>query len=209
MDEKNQNKTQTTIDFVDISEIRDDILVLKNGSLRALIEVGSINFELKSQDEQTAIITAFQDFLNSIDFPLQIVIHSRKLDITPYIENLNRQIEKIDHELLRIQAIEYERFVSGLTELTDIMSKKFYIVAPFYLLEAPVTQKGILGSLKAVIQPSKVIKKIDDIQFETYKIQLMQRVELIYGGLMRIGLNIKLLKSEELEKMFSNLYSSA
>lgn len=201
-------KTFTTKDFVDIEEIRDEVVVLKNGSLRAVIEVGSINFELKSQDEQIAIIQAFQSFLNSLDFSLQITVNSRKLDIRPYIESLNKKIETINHELLRIQAIEYSRFVSGLTELANIMSKKFYIVVPFYLAEAPASKKGgILGSVKALIKPSAVIKKIDETQFENYKTQIMQRVEVVYEGLIGIGVETRVLKQEELKNIFYNLYN--
>lgn len=203
-----ENKTTTTKDFVDIEEIKDEIIVLKNGSLRAVIEVGSINFELKSQDEQIAIIQAFQSFLNSLDFSLQIVVNSRKMDIRPYIESLNKKIETINHELLRIQAIEYSRFVSGLTELANIMSKKFYIVVPFYLAEAPISKKGgIFGSVKALIKPSAVIKKIDETQFENYKTQIMQRVEVVYEGLIGIGVETRVLKKEELKNIFYNLYN--
>ena len=85
---KNKKKTQTTKDFVQIAEIRDTVLVLKDGSLRSVVEIGSINFELKSADEQIAIIQGFQNFINSIDFPLQIVVNSRKLDIDPYLNPL-------------------------------------------------------------------------------------------------------------------------
>ncbi len=197
-----------TKDFVEIADIRDEIIILKTGSFRAVIEAGSINFELKSQNEQIAIVQAFQNFLNSVDFPVQIVIHSRKLDIKPYIENLNKQTETIDHELLKIQAIEYTRFVSGLTELTNIMSKKFYVVVPFYLIEAPISKRGLLNFLGSAVKPSATIKKFDEAQFESYKAQIIQRVELIYEGLSGIGINTRLLKQQELKDLFYNLYNA-
>ncbi len=100
-------KQLNTSSFVDISEIRDTVLVLKNGSLRSIVEVSSVNFELKSTDEQAAIIQAFQNFINSTDFPLQIAIASRKLDIGPYLKSLEGLIENQTGELLKIQAIEY------------------------------------------------------------------------------------------------------
>lgn len=130
--QKPQSKSATTRNFVEIAEIKDSVVVLKDGSLRSVVEVGSMNFELKSPDEQTAIITAFQDFLNSIDFSLQIVINSRRLDIKPYLNYLETLSQSIEHELLKIQAIEYSRFVKGLTELANIMSKKVLHRSPFY-----------------------------------------------------------------------------
>lgn len=203
-----QTTNKNTKQFVDIREIRDEVVILKSGSLRALIEVGSINFELKSQDEQSAIIQAFQNFINSVDFPIQIVVQSRKLDIRPYISSLDQQIETIDHELLKVQAIEYRRFVSGLTELANIMSKKFYIVVPFYLAESSTSKKGgIIQSIKALIRPSSVIQGLDESQFESYKSQVLQRVELIYEGLVGIGLTTKLLKHDELKNIFYSLYN--
>src|SRR5216684_154724 len=97
-------KNQSTTEFIEISEIRDTAVILKNGSLRALLEVSSLNFELKSDDEKTAIITAFQDFLNAVDFPLQIAVNSRKLDVKPYLASLETLSAGLDNELLKIQA---------------------------------------------------------------------------------------------------------
>lgn len=206
MAKKNQ-RAATTKQFVEIRDIKDGVVILKDGSFRSLLEVGSINFDLKSGDEQKAVISAFQNFLNAIDFPIQIVIHSRKLDIKPYIDSLGKRIEKLDNELLRIQAFEYSRFVSGLTELANIMSKKFYVVVPFYLVEASVSKRGVLETIKTLIKPSAAVKKLTEDQFKTYKNQLMQRVELVQGGLVGLGLRIKMLKNEELKNIFYNLYN--
>ncbi|MDP2932980.1 MAG: hypothetical protein Q8N81_02510, partial [bacterium] len=95
MAKEEQKKNQTTKDFVQIAEIRDTVLALKDGSLRSVVEIGSINFELKSADEQVAIIQGFQNFINSLDFPLQIVVNSRKLDIEPYLRSLEGLIESL------------------------------------------------------------------------------------------------------------------
>ena len=202
------NGSAGTKQFVDIRDIREEIVILKNGSFRSLIEVGSINFELKSQDEQTAIIQAFQNFLNSADFPVQIAVHSKKLDIKPYLEYLNKLVETIDHELLKIQAIEYTRFVSGLTELRNIMSKKFYVVVPFYIIESSNSKKGFVESLKTMIKPSEAVKKIDEKQFESYRAQMMQRVELILEGLLGMGMSARVLEQEELKNTFYDLYNA-
>lgn len=135
------------------------------------------------------------------------MIHSRKLDIKPYIDSLEKRIEKLDNELLKIQAFEYSRFVSGLTELANIMSKKFYISIPFYLVEISVSKKGVFESIKTLIKPSAAVKKLTNAQFKTYKNQLMQRVGLVQEGLAGLGLKIKMLKNEELKNIFYNLYN--
>ena len=129
-------KDLNTKQFVDIFDIKDNVVILKNGSLRLVLEASSVNFDLKSNDEQIAIVRAFQNFLNSLDFPLQIVLHSRKLNIQNYLQQTQQIVEKVDNELLRIQGIEYIRFLKGLTELANIMSKKFYVVVPFYATES-------------------------------------------------------------------------
>src|SRR3989344_935086 len=129
--------TQSTKNLVDIADIVDNIVILKNGSLRTVIEVSSINFELRSEGEQVATLQNFQRFLNSTDFPLQIVVNSRRLDIEDYIKLIETTAESLTSELLKIQAAEYSKFIKELAELSNIMSKNFYIVVPFYVFEAP------------------------------------------------------------------------
>jgi len=203
-----KTKNQTTKDFVRIAEVRDTILVLKDGSLRSVIEVSSINFELKSADEQTAIIQGFQGFLNSIDFPLQITANSRKLDIDPYLKSLDGLTESLKNELLKIQAAEYARFIKGLTELTNIMAKKFYIVVPFHIIEAvSPTGSGFFGALKSVVSPSKFIKTLTEEELENYKVQLGQRIEVVAEGLSGLGLQTKTLAGNELMNLFYSYYN--
>lgn len=196
-----------TQDFLDIAEIKDTVLILKNGSLRSIVEVGSVNFELKSADEQTAIIQAFQNFINSIDFPLQITVASRKLDIGPYLKSVNELLEKQVNELLRIQAVEYSRFVQGLTELANIMSKKFYVVVPFYAVETPATKKSFTDTFKSLFAPSKFIKSLSDAELENYKIQINQRVDVIVSGISGLGLESRMLGKEELLSLFYSYYN--
>lgn len=197
----------TTKDFVEVADIRDTVVILKNGSLRSLIEVGAINFELKSSDEQTAIVQAFQNFLNTLDFPLQILISSRKLDINPYLKYINEVIEKQTNELLRIQAQEYSRAVKGLTELAFIMSKKFYAVIPFYVVEVAPSQKGFASALKSVLSPAKFARTLTDEELENYKVQLNQRIDLTREGIDGMGLNTRILAGEELKNIFYSYYS--
>lgn len=201
-------KNQTTKDFVQLAEIRDTVLALKDGSLRSVVEIGSINFELKSADEQVAIIQGFQSFINSLDFPLQIVANSRKLDIEPYLKSLEGLTESLKNELLKIQAAEYARFIKGLTELTNIMAKKFFIVVPFYAIEvASPTKAGFFGALKSVVSPSKFVKTLTEEQLENYKVQIGQRIGVITEGLSGLGLQTKTLAGDELMNLFYSYYN--
>ena len=199
---------QSTKDFVQIADIRDTAVILKDGSLRSIVEVGSMNFELKSTDEQMAIIQHFQNFLNSIDFPVQILVSSRKLDINPYLKSLEELTVNLKNELLKIQAAEYTRFIKGLTELANIMAKKFYVIVSFYPVEvvAP-TKKSFLGAFKSVVSPSKFIKTLSDEELENYKTQLNQRIGIIIEGLSGLGIETRILAGDELKNLFYSYYN--
>ena len=197
---------QSTKQLVDIADVIENIVLLKNGSLRAIIEVSAINFELRSEEEQTAILQNFQRFINSMDFPLQIVINSRKLKVDEYLKLVEQTSESLTNELLKIQAIEYSKFVRELSDLSNIMTKKFYIVVPFYVFEVP-SKAGITQSLKSIFKPSSIAPQIKPEQFETYKNQLLQRTELIFDGLIGLGLRTKILEREDLINIFYNLYN--
>src|SRR3989338_2926156 len=123
-----------TQQFLDIAEIKEDTVVLKDGTLRSVILVSSINFSLKSPDEQEAIIGAYVQFLNGLDFPMQIVVQSRKLNINDYLMRLEERERDQKNELLKIQTADYRSFVKELVQLGDIMSKHFYIVVPYSAL---------------------------------------------------------------------------
>lgn len=196
----------STQQLVSVREIRDSILLLKDGSMRAIIEVSAINFELRSEDEQIAIIQNFQKFINSIDFPLQICILSRRLYIDNYLKLASEASGQLDNELLRIQANEYMKFIKELSSLTNIMSKKFYITVPFYIFEAP-TKAGLLQSIKGVMGSTTTTQDLSEEKFELYRNQLMQRSELIFGGLVGLGLKTRLLERDEMVQMFYNLYN--
>ncbi|MBI2670266.1 MAG: hypothetical protein HYX20_03945 [Candidatus Yanofskybacteria bacterium] len=203
-------KNQSTKDFVEIADIRESVAVLKDGSLRSVIEVGSMNFELKSADEQMAIISAFQNFLNSIDFPLQIAVNSRKLEIGPYMKSLNELTQSISNELMKIQAIEYTRFIKGLTELANIMSKKFYIVVPLYIVETIGKGEqgtGILGAFRSVVSPSKFTKTLTDQEFENYKTQLSQKNQFVMDSISGLGIETRILGKEELMNLYYSYYN--
>ncbi len=118
---KHESDASSTQKYVDVEDVRDGIIVLKNGSIRCILLVSSINFDLKSSDEQDAIISQYQGFLNSLDFPLQIIVHSRRFRVEPYLEKLVEEEKHQENELLRFQISEYRNFVRNLTDVSNIM----------------------------------------------------------------------------------------
>lgn len=191
-------------EFVDIAEIKDGVVILKNNSLRAVLMVSSINFDLKATQEQEAIVAAYQGFLNSLDFPLQILISTRKLDISPYIELLTEKEHVQENDLLRFQISEYRAFIKNLVGTANIMAKTFYIVVPFALTEGK--SDGFLEKLKIALNPKQA--KIErEMEFANYKSQLWQRVDHITAGLSGTGIKIAPLGTEELVELFYNAYN--
>lgn len=196
----------STEQLVPVADVREGIVILKNGSLRMVLEVSAINFELRSADEQVAILQVFQRFLNSTDFPLQIVVSSRELNIDNHLKTIDQIVESTENELLKIQASEYSRFIKELSSLSNIMSKKFYVVVPFYIFEKPEAA-GLAQSLKSVFNPKVVPKELTEEQFNTYKNQLLQRAELVYSSLVGLGLTTRPLENDELKNLYYQLYN--
>ena len=193
--------TKSTKELVAIADIKDSIILLKNGSLRAMIEVSAINFELRSEEEQIGILQNFQRFLNSVDFPLQMIINSRQLNMDEYLKMVDAVAESATNELLKIQAVEYSKFVKELLELSNIMTKHFYVVLPFYVYETP-TKTGLLDAAKGIFGKSQTVVQIKPEQLETYRNQLMQRAELIMDGLIGIGLKARLMEGQEINNIY-------
>ena len=192
-------------EFLAIDSIREDVVILKDGGFRVVLMCSSLNFALKSPDEQDAIIYQYQNFLNSLDFPLQIVIHSRRLNIAPYLDTLREQQKNETNELLKIQISEYIEFTNTFVSNTNIMSKTFYAVVPF--TSTALVQKGILNTF--VSRLGLVKKEEGDIDhvFDEYKNQLWQRVDTVVSGLQRFGVRSAPLATEELIELFYGLYN--
>lgn len=192
-------------EFLAIDTVRDDVIVLKDGGLRVALMCSSLNFALKSTDEQDAIIFQYQNFLNGLDFPIQFVIHSRKLNITPYIESLRARQKEEDNELLKIQINEYIDFITSFVDMTNIMSKTFYVVVPF--TPSAFEKKGFIGGVVSALKFQKTKAEEDLGTFEEHKNQLWQRVDAVIAGLRRFGVRSAPLNTEELIELFYGLYN--
>ena len=195
--------SKSTQDFVPIQEVRDGIIVLKDGGLRAVLLASSINFALKSEDEQTAFIVQFQNFLNSLDFTVQIVIQSRMLDIRPYVATLEAAYKEQLDDLMRVQIREYIEFIKSFTEAANIMTKNFFVVVPY----TPPSVGGGKGPASLLPFGPKRDEKSTDTTFEESVTQLEQRISIVQQGLVRTGVRTVQLGTEEaielLYKMFN------
>ncbi len=196
-------------EFVPIKEIRDNVVILKDGSYRSVLLCSSLNFALKSQDEQTSIILQFQNFLNSLNFSVQIVMQSRKLDIRPYISLLEDRLKAQTIDLMKIQTREYIEFIKGFTEAVNIMTKNFYVVVPYSpaLLQ---NKKGIMSKFNFLGNSSNQRKesgnKAQD-EFDEHRTQLAQRVGVVESGLTRCGIRIAELGTEEVVELFYKVFN--
>ena len=196
--------TSPTQQYLDVAEVKEDVIVLKSGALRSVLAVSAINFDLKSSEEQEAIISQYQNFLNSVDFPVQIIISSRKLNMQNYLDFLVSKEKEQPNELLRMQISEYRDFINQLVSVSNIMEKNFYIIVPFSPIENK--EKGFFSNIQSLINPQKnILEKREN--FETYKNQLFQRVDHITAALSGIGLRIVPLKTEELIELLFNSYN--
>ncbi|PCI20476.1 hypothetical protein COB64_02035 [Candidatus Wolfebacteria bacterium] len=196
---------RATQNFVPIKEIRNGIVVLKDGGLRAVLMASSINLSLKSLDEQNATIRQFQSFLNSLDFSTQIVVQSRKLDIRPYIILLENRMKEQVEPLLKIQTREYIQFIRNFTESRNIMTKSFIIVVP-YTAPALGPASGLKG-LTSIFSSKKKTKVQEGIDFAEKQSQLEQRVGVIQGGLARMGVRSVQLGTEEVVELFYKTFN--
>lgn len=194
----------STQDFVPVSQVRDGIVVLKDGTLRAVLLASSINFALKSEDEQTAFIVQFQNFLNSLDFSCQIFVQSRMLDIRPYIATLEEQYKRQLDDLMRVQIREYIEFIKSFTEAANIMTKSFFVVVPYS--PSAAVQQTAMSKLNPFAS-KKTDTAAENRTFEEHVSQLEQRIAIVQQGLVRTGVRTVQLGTEEaielLYKMFN------
>ncbi|QQG44876.1 MAG: hypothetical protein HYW89_02580 [Candidatus Sungiibacteriota bacterium] len=192
-------------EFLAIDTVREDAVVLKDGGLRVVLMCSSLNFALKSSEEQDAVIFQYQNFLNSLDFSLQFVIHSRKLNIEPYLESLKERQKEEDSDLLKIQIYEYQEFIKTFVSMTNIMSKTFYVVVPF--TPSALERGGFWRDWLETLGLSPQKKQNSTGLFEEHKNQLWQRVDTAVSGLHSFGIRAVPLNTEELIELFYGLYN--
>ena len=202
-----KEQSVATQQFVDIAEIKNGIVVLKNGGMRRILMVSGINFDLKSEEEQGIVLYAFQKFLNMLDFSMQFVIHSRKMNIGAYLENLKKREEQEENELLRNQISEYSEFIKSFVEQNAVMTKTFFAVVPYDPIQITGAAADLLSGLK--FWEKKKEKNEKDEGGEQKTIQLNQRTEQVIDGLNQIGLRAVALNNEELIELFYNYYNPA
>jgi type IV secretory pathway VirB4 component len=190
--------------YLDIAEIRDDVVIMKDGTLRAVLMVSSINFALKSVDEQEAIIQAFISFLNGLEFPLQIVIQSRKMNVDPYLQSLLERQREISNELLKTQIADYRGFVQELVEMGEIMQKRFYVVVLFD--PASNKRKNFWTRLSEAVSPAMNIR-LKEKQFAECRAALLERSDLINSQLTSLGVGGTLLDTQSLIELFYECYN--
>jgi type IV secretory pathway VirB4 component len=205
--EGKKGKAESTQTHLKIAEIHDGTVVLKNGGLRAVLKTSSVNLNLKSEEEQNAVIYSYQNFLNTLEFPIQIVVRSKRLDLENYIEKLKKIGVKQGNPLLQKQTFEYTEYISRLVEYADIMEKQFYVVIP----QDPFGQerRGFLKSFLESIFPQDTVSKIQtrQKQFEELKKRLSQRVNTVRSGLENCGLRVEELNTEELIELYYETYN--
>lgn len=192
--------------FVEVKEIREGITIMKDNSMKAICICSSINFDLLSTQEQEAVVIRFQEFLNSLDFSIQIIIASRHFEIDNYLNQIRELEKKQTNELLRVQTTEYINFVESFVEFANIMNKAFYIIIPFRIIEA--REESFIGKIKNIITAQKPKKEEFKLEkFNQCKTQLDQRVNQIIEGLQGLGIKAVALNDEQLTELFYEFYN--
>lgn len=188
--------------FVGVRDIKDNVVIQKNGQMTMVVLASSVNFALKSYDEQHAILQQFQQFLNTLDFSIQIQLRSRRLNIEPYLAVLSTLEDKQDNDLMRIQLREYVEFIRTFTTQVDVMSKNFFVVVSYSPTKVNIG-RGLSGLFKA----KSGAATIGDGIFEEERTQIEQRVSLVTEGLARIGVRTVTLGKDELVELFYHTYN--
>ncbi len=190
--------------YLDIAEIKEGVVVLKDGTMRAVMLVSSINFALKSEDEQNAIIAQYVAFLNSLEFPLQIVVQSRRLNIDKYIDRLREQEKSQSNELLKVQIADYRAFVQELVSLGQIMQKQFFVVVQYNPLSD--RQKSFFERLQAAFMPGAAVRLAEE-RFQRQRGDLMTRADRMVGSLRSMGLSAVTLDTQGLIELYYRVYN--
>ncbi|OHA60446.1 MAG: hypothetical protein A2569_01265 [Candidatus Vogelbacteria bacterium RIFOXYD1_FULL_51_18] len=192
--------------FLPIREIRDSVVVLVDGGMRMVLMASSLNFALKSQDEQMALLIQFQNFVNALDFHVEFFIQSRRLDIQPYLRILEDRMKEQTNDLVKIQTKEYLDFVKNFTESTNVMSKSFFVVVPY---SPPIVeiQRGVFGKLFGGRSKKTEMESAAADSFEKHRSQLEQRSYVVAQSLASLGVRSVILGTEELVELYYKLFN--
>ncbi len=194
----------STQQYLDITEIKENTIVMKDGTLRAILLVSSINFALKSEDEQNAVIDSYVRFLNNLTFTLQIVIQSRELDIDNYLQYLKEKEKEQTNKLLKVQTADYVEYIKELTSLGKIMNKRFYIIVPYNPMSD--VRKGFFSLIGESLKPATIIK-LKERTFLQYQEMLERRIESVVGGLESMGVAVARLDTQSLIELYYKTYN--
>ncbi len=200
---KKKKEIASTQQYVPIADIRDGTIVMKDGSMRLVLLTTSINFNLKSQNEQNAIIYGYQRFLNALTFPIQIVMQSRRLDLTGYLTELKERIPQTESELLRLQIQDYIEFINRLLSVANIMNKRFYVVIPYF--PPLIKSDNFIDKIKNKLKTDQTI--VDVTSFKKYQKELRERANVVASGLSGIGIRAAQLTTKELLELFYQSYN--
>lgn len=195
MDQKAQN-------FVPIQNIKDGIMFMDDGRIKVALVCSSLNLSLKGEEEQAAIIGQFSGFLNSLDFPIQIHVESRRVDIKPYLLSLEKRQEEIEDDLMKNQIKEYRSFIKTFSEKTNIMNKRFIVVIDYDKGESENAQGGIMSKLGLAKEAELGTKEVEE-----WRTQLEQKISVVAGGLTGLGIQVNMLNTEELIELFYRIYN--
>ena len=196
-------KLSSTQEQIEVGEIREGIVIMRDGSLRMVLYASAINFALKSEQEQNAIIYQYQNFLNSLAFPIQILMQSRKIDLQPYLSTLKERLDYEENELLQVQIVDYIEFINRLIKIANIMDKKFYIVVPF---SPPGLKKRTL--IDKIFHPSRLtIAEITETEFKSYQQEMTERANVIASGLSALGIHSAVLNTQQAVELLYATYN--
>lgn len=204
----NPNSTQNTLQ---IAEIRDGIVIMSDGSFRSVVFLKSINFDLMSSSEQESVEYSYQSFLNSLYFPVQIFIRSQKIDLQPYIEKLDKIRTEHDNMLLALLMDDYIGYIDALSQQTNIMDKKFYIVIPYFphvdAQKAVAQSKNFFSGVMGLLNSKETKVVIHEADLEKAKSELRNRVQAVLQGLLQCGVQGLPLDTQELIELYYDSYN--
>ncbi len=209
-------ESQSTQNLIDIADIKEGAIILKSGALRQVLMVSGMNFALKSEQEQNLVLGSYANFLNSIDFPVQVIIHSRKVNVEKYLEMIETRKEQEQNPLLKNQVEEYQNFISEFVRANAIMIKNFFVIVPYEPIQVAKQAAGALsglsnilpfGNKKSAAEIQKQSAQESEETFQKNLFQLKQRIDRVSEGLRVIGLNVIPLNDDALIELFYNFYN--